>query len=293
MPRINRIKILSILTLVFALSFAVVGCGGGEAEKSPGSNEAGGLDGTVLVTGSTSVQPLAQNLADVFNTEHPNITVEIQGGGSTQGVNDTAQGRSDIGTASRNLKDEEKSTLGLTEHIIAYDGIAIIVNPDNPVKDLTKEQVAGIFKGEITNWKDVGGLNKEIIVVTREEGSGTRGAFEELLGLEGEKNGVKVSLMSPTALVQQGTGAIRADIASKQNAIGYVSLGYINDTVQLVSLDGVECNVENIKTGSYPIARPFLMLTKGELSPAAQKYMDFIISDAGQAVVAKDYVPVN
>lgn len=280
-------KIALLLTLVIMASFALMGCGG-NGSPTPNNEQEGDqgnkLSGTVSVIGSTSVQPVAQDLADAFANVEPGIQVDIQGVGSTAGVKAAKDGVADIGTASRELKTEEKEW-GLTEHVIAMDGIAIAIHPNNSVADLTMDQVAQIFKGEITNWKEVGGADKEIIVVSREDGSGTRGAFEEIVGIEGE--------LSEKALVAEGNGAVKQNIATKEDAIGYVSLGYIDNSIKAVKIDGVEPTVENIQANTYPVARPFLMITKGDLSPETKAFIDFIMSAEGQEIVAEDYIPVK
>lgn len=291
-------KAISILALAISMVFLFAACG--TSAQTPaadnggsGNNEgkAGTLTGTVTISGSTSVQPLAQDLADIFNESEPGVNIEIQGGGSSQGIKDVTDGVSDIGDSSRELKEEEKG--GITEHIIAYDGIAVVVHPSNPVTNLTSEQVQKIFNGEIKNWKDVGGPDKEILVVTREEGSGTRSAFEELMKLQEKQGDKTLSHIRSDALVGDGNGAIKANIASKDNAIGYLSLGFVDDTVKKTSLNGVECTVDNVKNKTYVISRPFLMLTKGEVRPEVQAFLDFVLGDKGQEVVGKSYIKVK
>ncbi len=282
-------KISLLLALVIMASVALMGCGSDNSAGSNGSNEEvqgqeNKLEGTVSIIGSTSVQPLAQSLADEFVSVEPGIQVDIQGVGSTAGVKAANDGTAIIGSASRELKTEEKEW-GLTEHVIAMDGIAIAVHPNNSVSDLTKDQAAQIFKGEITNWSEVGGADKEIIVVSREAGSGTSGAFEEILGIEDE--------LSEKALVAEGNGAVKQNIATKEDAIGYVSLGYIDDSIQAVKIDGVEATVENIQAQKYPVARPFLMLTKGDINPETKAFLDYIMSAEGQNIVAEDYISVK
>ena len=289
--KMNSILKKEVTMLALAISSILLFTACGTAEQAPLGNN-GTLSGTVTVSGSTSVQPVAQDLADVFNESEPNISVEIQGGGSSQGIKDAIAGISDIGNSSRGLKDEEKQS-EITEHIIAYDGIAVVVHPSNPISDLTKDQLQKIFKGEILNWKEVGGIDKEILIVTREEGSGTRSAFEELVKLQESKDGNVVSYIKSDALVADGNGAIKANIASKENAIGYTSLGFVDNTTKKISIEGIECNVENIKNKSYVISRPFLMLTKGELRPEVKAFIDFIFSDEGQKVVSKSYISVK
>lgn len=272
-------------TLVFMFIFMVVGC----STQGDNSSSEKGLQGTVVVVGSTSVTPVAQDLADAFGKKELGVKIEIQGVGSSAGIKAVNEGAANIGMSSRNLKEEEKD-FGLQEHTIAYDGIAIAVHPSNDIKDLTPEDIEKIYKGEITNWKEVGGQDAEIVVVSREEGSGTRGAFEELMGLEGDEG----SLVKEDVLIADGNGAVKASIATKENAIGYLSLTYLeDDSVKAVTIDGVDPTVENVIQGKYKISRPFLMLSKGELSKEAQAYLDFIMSEEGQEVVAQSAIPVN
>lgn len=284
-----------LLMLALVLAFSLAACGGTQTETKAtnAQNETtGSLSGTITISGSTSVQPLAQDLGDAFNAIQPGITVDVQGGGSTQGIVDATEGTSDIGTSSRELKDEEKNA-GLTEHVIAYDGIAVVVHPGNTVSDLTKDQIVKIFKGEIKNWKEVGGADKEILVVSREEGSGTRSAFEELLKLEEKQGDKKVSLVRADALIADGTGAVKANIAAKDNAIGYTSLGFVDESLKKIKVEGKECTVESVKDKSYPVSRPFLMLTKGDLKPEVKAFLDFIMSEKGQEIVGKKYITVK
>lgn len=284
-------KLISVVMAFVMVAAVFAGCAGTSSkpeEESKAAGEAKGeeakISGTIEVAGSTSVQPLAQNLADAFMAKHPDVIINIQGIGSSKGVKAAKDATADIGTASRELKTEEKGW-GLTEHIIARDGIAVAVHPNNPVSDLTKEQVMKIFKGEIKNWKEIGGADKAIIVVSREAGSGTRGAFEEIVGFEGE--------LREDALIADGNGAVKQNVQTKENAIGYLSLGYLNDSVKALKVGGIEPTVENIKDGTYPVARPFLMLTNGEMKPQVKAYMNFIMSDEGQEIVAEDYIPVK
>lgn len=289
----NLKSFLMIVILSILVSFLFTACGGAATQESNGTAGAGGtLKGTVTVSGSTSVQPLAQDLSDVYKDVEPGISVEVQGGGSTQGVKDASEGISDIGSISRDLTADEKN-LGFTEHIIAYDGVAIVVHPSNNISNLSKDQIVKIFKGETKNWKDVGGPDKGILVVTREESSGTRTAFEELLGLQEKQGDKTLSLITSDALTADGTGAVKANIVSKENAIGYTSLGFVDDTMKKVNIDNLECTVDTVKSKTYPISRPFILLTKGEVKPEVQAFLDFILSDKGQEVVGQSYVKVN
>lgn len=287
-------KVITILAVALSSAVLFTACGSSSQQTPATENntgKTGTLTGTVTVSGSTSVQPLAQDLADIFNESESGVDIQIQGGGSSQGIKDVTGGVSDIGTSSRELTAEEKT--GITEHIIAYDGVAIVIHPSNPVNNLTTEQVQKIFKGEIENWKEVGGKDQEILVVTREDGSGTRSAFEELMKLQEKKDDKTVSFIRSDALVGDGNGAIKANIASKDNAIGYTSLGFVDSSIKKVTLDSVECSVENVKNKTYAISRPFLMLTKGEIKPEVQAFIDFILSDKGQEVVGGNYIKIK
>ncbi len=290
----NIIRKKSALIMSLAISSAVLLSACGTSAQAPGGGTGGQgtVSGIITVSGSTSVQPLVQDLADIFNETEPGVSIEIQGGGSSQGIKDVSQGISDMGNSSRDLTDEEKK-LGITEHIIAYDGIAVVTHPSNPVTDLTMDQIKDIFKGEINNWKEVGGPDREILVVTREEGSGTRTAFEEMLKLQVKKNGYTVSHIISNALVADGNGSIKANIAAKDNAIGYTSLGYVDNTMKKISIDGIECMAESIKNKTYPVSRQFLILTKGEVRPEVKAFLDFILGDAGQEVVSKTYIAIR
>ena len=292
---------MGVIVMILLMVFSLTACGGSSKETAPATSSAEtssetsseatpepAEELTVNVSGSTSVLPLAQEVADAFEAKYPNVRINVNGGGSSQGVKDVVEGISDIGNTSRNLKESEKE-FNLTENIVAYDGIAISVHPSNPVSNLTTEQVQGIFKGEITNWSEVGGNDEDILVISREDGSGTRGAFEEILKLE-DDNG---SLVIETALIFNGNGGVKAALASKENAIGYLSLGVVDASIKAVEIDGVGPTVETIKSGDYPVSRPFLMNTPQEITEGAQMFIDFILSDEGQEIVKEDYITVN
>ncbi|KJS13542.1 MAG: phosphate-binding protein [Peptococcaceae bacterium BRH_c8a] len=269
-----KAKTFYVLLIVMSLLVTVVGCGGQPAETL-----------TITTAGSTSVQPLSEELAKAFMEKKQNVVINVQGGGSSQGIKAAGQGVAEIGAASRHLKGTEKE-LGLTVYQIAVDGIGVVVNPKNDaVTELTMEQVKKIYAGEITNWKDVGGTDGEIRVVTRESGSGTRGAFEEMLMGEDTKTFDK-------AITQNSNGGVRTAVANDEAAIGYVSFGYINDEVKAVNIEGVEATVDNVKNGSYKISRPFNYLTKGEPQGAAKDFIDFVMNE-GQEIVARDYISVK
>ena len=232
------------------------------------------LSGSIQMVGSTSMEKLANALAE------SNVTVTAEFVGSGAGIEAVTSGSADIGNSSRNLKDEEKNN-GAVENIVAIDGIAVCVDPTNTVTGLTKQQLTDIYTGVITNWSEVGGADAPIIVVGREAGSGTRGAFEELL---------KVEDGCAYANELDSTGAVMAKVASTPGAIGYVSLDVVDDSVIALALDGVEPTAENIKAGNYFLSRPFVMATKGEISEQnelVRAWFDYVLGEEGQAVAAQ------
>jgi phosphate transport system substrate-binding protein len=246
--------------------------------------------GQLQIAGSTTVQPLAEVLAEAFMAIYPDVMIEIQGGGSSVGVTSAGEGTVAIGNASRNIKDSEFETFpDLQVFTIAYDGIAIVTNPDLVLSDLTIDQVKAIFAGEITNYAEVGGPDAEIVVVSREEGSGTRAAFEELVMESGEE----AAVISENAILQQSNGQVRTTVSTTPDAIGYLSFGFLDESVNTVAIDGVDPSVENVKSGDYAIFRPLNMLTNGEPSGLAKAFLDFVLSPEGQSIVAEDYITVS
>lgn len=238
------------------------------------------LSGSISMVGSTSMEKLANALSEAFMEEYPDVTVTAEFVGSGAGIEAVTNGTADIGNSSRSLKDEEKAA-GVVENVVAIDGIAVCVDPANEVADLTKEQLTNIYNGTVTNWKEVGGADEPIIVIGREAGSGTRGAFEELVDLV---DGCKY------ANELDSTGAVIAKVASTPGAIGYASLDALDDSVKALSLEGVEATAENIKAGNYFLSRPFVMATKGEISEQndlVQAWFDIVLGDEGQQVASE------
>lgn len=248
--------------------------------------------GKLAVVGSTSVGPLMEKIAAMYNEKNPNLSIEIQQVGSGAGIQATIDGTANIGMSSRELTADELSK-DLKPINIALDGIAVIINKENGVKNLTTEQIQKIFTGEITNWKDVGGKSGAITIISREEGSGTRSAFEELMKLqkEVEKDGKKVkeSTVSEKALVQEGSGAVKAGVAQNPNAIGYLSLGIVDDTINAVSVDGITATVATVKDKTYKVSRPFVVLTKGDATGTAKEFIDYLLSDEVQKFVEEEH----
>lgn len=249
------------------------------SEAAPAETTAD-LSGSISMVGSTSMEKLANALSEAFMEEYPDVTVTAEFVGSGAGIEAVTNGTADIGNSSRSLKDEEKA-VGVAENIVAIDGIAVCVDPANEVADLTKEQLTNIYNGTVTNWKEVGGADEPIIVIGREAGSGTRGAFEELVDL---KDACKY------ANELDSTGAVIAKVASTPGAIGYASLDALDDSVKALSLEGVEATAENIKASNYFLSRPFVMATKGEISEQndlVQAWFDFVLGDEGQQVASE------
>lgn len=245
------------------------------------------LKGSVSMVGSTSMEKLATALSEVFMEKYPGVTVQAEFVGSGAGIEAVTNGAADIGNASRNLKDEEKAK-GITENIVAIDGIAVVTDPANTVDNLTKDQLIAIYNGTTSNWKDLGGADQPIVVIGRESGSGTRSAFEELLKLE---DACKYSNELDS------TGAVMAKVASTPGSIGYVSLDVLDSTVKTFKLEDVEPTAENIKAGSYFLSRPFVMATKGEISEqndTVKAIFDYIYSDEGKELVKSvGLIPAN
>ena len=282
-------KKLICIALAALMALAVfAGCGEQKDDSSSDSSSSSSSassdaksksEGTVSTDGSTSMEKVIGALGEAFEEANKGISFTYNPTGSGSGIEAVTAGSVDIGNSSRALKDEEKAA-GVVENIVAIDGIAVVVDPANTVKDLTKDQLISIYKGEIKNWSELGGEDAPIVVVGREAGSGTRGAFEELL---------KIEDACAYASELDSTGAVIAKVASTPGAIGYVSLDAIDDSVVAVSLEGVEATPENIKAGNYFLSRPFVMATKGEISEqseAVQALFEYLASDEGKEVIA-------
>ena len=247
-------------------------------ETPAADNTASDLTGSVTMAGSTSMEKLANALSESFMAEYPGVTVNAEFTGSGAGIESLIAGSVDIGNSSRSLKDEEKSQ-GAVENVVAIDGIGVIVDPDNGLDGLTKEQLVDIYTGNISNWSELGGTDEPIVVVGREAGSGTRDGFESILD-------VKDTCAYANEL--DSTGAVIAKVASTPGAIGYASFGDLNDSVKTLALDEVTPSIETIKDGSYILQRPFVMATMGEVSEqneAVQALFAYLKSDAGKQIV--------
>jgi phosphate transport system substrate-binding protein len=289
--KVNTKNILVFLMIIMLATLDLTACARPAEDNQEGTAQ-GGEKQSITVNGSTSVQPIAEELAKAFRANNPSVTIDVQGGGSGVGIKSAKDGVVDIGMSSRELKTEEK---GLKEFKIAIDGISIVVNPMNRVTNLTLEQIQRIYTGEISDWSQIGGKAGKITVVTREEGSGTRGAFIELTGVEMKEGDKKRDKTTASAITQGSTGGVLTTVASDPNGIGYASFGAAeeNVSVKMISVDNVPTTAENIYAGTYKISRPFLMLSKEEPKGAAKAFIDFILSAEGQEVVGKHFLKVN
>ena len=292
----NRVKkMVAIFTAATMVAAGVMGCGSSDTNadannsndnttqtesQATDNNTADNTDlsGSVTLAGSTSMEKLANAMNEAFMEKYPNVSATAEFTGSSAGIESLAAGSVDIGDASRALSDDEKGQ-GIVENIVAIDGIAVITDTDNTITDIKSEDLAKVYTGEITNWKDLGGKDEQIVVIGREAGSGTRDAFEELMD-------VKDSCKYAQEL--DSTGAVLAKVAATPGAVGYVSLDVLDDTVNGLKINAVEPTEENILAGTYVLQRPFVMATKGEISEQSeqvQAYFDFINSEDGQNVI--------
>ena len=268
-----------ILTLVLTLSLAACGSDSNSNTDNSDNNDSAAVTGTVSTDGSTSMEKVIGALGESFMAANEGVEFTYNPTGSGAGITAAQGGRCDIGLSSRALKDEEKAG-GLKETVLAYDGIAIIVNPENPVNDLTLDQIAKLYTGEITNWKDVGGNDAEVVLIGREAASGTRDGFESITGTK-DKCQYRQELTS--------TGDVITAVSQNPDAIGYASLASIKDSVKALNVDGVTPSEATVKDGSYKVQRPFVLVTvEGkELTPVAQKFFDYITSPDAAAIIAK------
>ena len=276
------------LALALVMALSLVACGGSNSDNTTPDDNSGdaALTGTVSTDGSTSMEKVIGALSESFMSANGGVTVNYNPTGSGSGITAVLDGTCDIGLSSRALKDEEKAA-GLKETILAYDGIAIIVHPDNPVADLTLEQIAQLYTGEITNWKDVGGNDAEVVLIGREAASGTRDGFESITGTK-DKCQYRQELTS--------TGDVITAVSQNPDAIGYASLASVKDTVKALNVGGVTPSEATVKDGSYLVQRPFVLVTvEGkELSPAAQAFFDYALSaDAAPIISAAGAVAAN
>lgn len=262
------LSVFCFLVLALLLQAGVWGCKSGSG---------GSAAHAVCIAGSTSVQPFAEKLSEIFMHQHPELRVDVQGGGSSAGIQAATQGAANLGASSRELLGAEKQ---LIEIPIAYDGIAVIVHPCNPLTDLSVAQIKQIFTGKLTNWRDLGLPPREIDAINREEGSGTREAFEHLVMGKAE--------VSPAAMVQDSNGAVREIVAGDPNSIGYISAGLVDNRVKAVTIEGVRPTAGNIKDHSYKLRRRFLLVSREAPVDSCQQFVDFVLSPQGQQILEKE-----
>lgn len=262
MKRTHPSRRLTPALALVLLALATAGCGRQNADS-------------ITVSGSTSVSPFAEHLAELYHKTHASTSINVQSLGSTAGIHAAVEGVAEIGMSSRELKPEEAEHLD--ELVIARDALAVVVHPSNAISDLTQAQVQQVFSGQVTNWSQIGGLDRPIVLVVREAGSGTFSAFEELV-MEGAP-------IAPRALRQGSNGAIRQVVAGDPNAIGYISLGIVDDTVKAVSIDGMPATTQNVIDERYRFARNFLFVWPKDrpLSSLSEDYLRYVMSEAGQA----------
>lgn len=273
------LKITCSILILGGIFSGFVGCSTNNSEQ--------GKSGKISISGSTSVGPLMEKIAEIYEGQNNGITIEINQVGSSAGIKDAKNKVSEIGMSSRELKEEEKKEVNGT--VIAYDGIAIITNKNNPIKNLTLEQIKDIYTGKITNWSEIeGGNNNEIIVTSREDGSGTREAFQELIGFTSEE-------LIENAMISNGNGGLKVMVEGNENAIAFVSFEYLDDSVNIVNVEGVEPKADLVRSGKYKISRPFLVVTREDnLTENGQKLIDYILSDEGQQIVIDNkLIPVK
>lgn len=277
----KKVNMVTAAVAAAILAAMAMGCGKSAGtdevlnEPTPAEKE---LGGSVRMAGSTSMEKLANVAAECFMEKYPLVTVSAEFTGSGAGIEAVLAGNADIGNSSRNLKEEEKSA-GAVENIVAIDGIAVITDKENEVMDLTREQLIAVYTGEIKNWRELGGADQAVVVVGREAGSGTRGAFEELLDIRD---------LCSYANELDSTGAVMAKVAATKGAIGYVSLDVVDDSVKMLTLDGTEASEDAVKEGRYFLCRPFVMATKGEISEqskAVQEFFRYMGSEEGKEVI--------
>lgn len=265
-------RAFAILAVLGLCAGVLAGCG------TPRGEQTDGLTGVVSTDGSTSMEKVVKALGEAFALEHSGVTVNYSGTGSGAGIEAVLAGTADIGLSSRVLTDEERAK-GAQAHIVALDGVAVIVNRENPVTDLTAEQIAGIFTGEIDNWAQLGGADAPIAVYGREAGSGTRSAFEEIVGVED---------VCAYRNEYSSAGDMVGSVAGNPGAIGYASLFAVGEGVRAAAVDGVACTEQTIRDGSYAIQRPFVMVTRegAQLSDAAQAFLDYAMSADAAEIIA-------
>lgn len=276
----RRLKITYSLLVLGIISSSFVGCSANNNSSDKGNRK-------ISISGSTSVGPLMEKITEIYEEKNSDLSIEINQVGSSAGIKDTINNIAEIGMSSRELKDGEKKEVSGTP--IAYDGIAIITNVNNPIKNLTIDQIREIYTGEITNWKEIdGGEDAEIVVTSREDGSGTRDAFQELIKYSSEE-------LRGNAMIANGNGGLKQMVVGNKNAIAFVSFEYLDDSVNIVKVEGEEPTADSVRNGKYKISRPFLLVIKdANLTEKSKNLIDYILSDEGQKIVLDNkLIPVK
>lgn len=269
MNKNNKIIIISVIAIIAIAGILFVSSGSNNGSR------------TIDVVGSTSVQPVAEKLAETYQSKNNNVKVNVQGGGSSVGIKSAQDGTADIGTSSKDLKDDEKKDL--TEFTLGQDGIVIAVNNENGVTDLSKEQLKDIYSGKITNWKEVGGSDAPIHLITREEGSGTLDAFESIVMGKDTK-------MKSDAIVQGSTEAVKQSVKQDSDAIGFVSYAHMSRDVKALNIGGISPEDKTISDGSYELQRPFILLVKGTPTGEVKEFIDWIMSSEGTKILKEEKI---
>ncbi|MDR0912223.1 MAG: phosphate ABC transporter substrate-binding protein [Methanobrevibacter sp.] len=260
----SKIKIIIGIIILIAIIIIMI---------NPGNNYQ-----RIEIVGSTSVQPVAEELANAFVENKTDIKINVQGGGSSLGITSVEQAISDIGMSSMDIN----NSYNFTKYLIGYDGILVCVNNENNINDLSSEQIKNIFSGSVDNWKEVGGENKEIHVMTREEGSGTRSEFERIIMKDDE--------IKADAIVQSSTEAVKQSVASDSGAIGFISYAHMSDDVKAIKLDGVMATDETIADGTYTLKIPFLFITKGEKTGMVSEFLDWLNSSTAKEIIQSKHI---
>lgn len=270
---------LSVLVLFGALMFS-------SAALSADLDAFAGLEGTISIAGGTAHIPVMNDAARNISTFNPKVRITVEGGGTGIGVQKVGEGLVDIGNTGRALSDEEIAKFGLKSHAFAVDGVAVVVHPENPVTEITAGQVRDIFAGKITNWRDVGGKDGPVHLFSRDEASGTREVFWDKL--------LKKGSVAASANIVQSNGAMKVAVSQDKNAVGYVGIGHIDQSVKAPTLDGVVPSQENAMNGSYPVVRKLYMNTKGEPSRLVKAFIDYVLSAEGAEIIQKHgYIPLQ
>lgn len=285
---IKRKLHMRLLAAALVICLCTAGCAAGDSQKQETGKR------SIIIAGSTSVQPLSEMLAEAYMEQNREVEIEVQGGGSGQGIKAIETKIAHIGSLSRDIKEEEEAAIS-REYTIAREGIAVVVNPEVKVDELSLEQIRDIYNGTIRNWKEVGGQDGLITVVTREEGSGTRGSFTELAGLiEKDHEGKERDRTTKDALVQPSTGAVRETVLKTPDSIGYISLGILDDRIKALKIEGTKPSADTVLSGDYKLQRPFIYVTGSHVSEETKKYLDFVMSPKGQKIAAENgFIPVK